>query len=142
MGKLHWSAGAVVMCVLACGVTHPVDDVDEGEPDELAQPLEVEDGDAEQGEDEPSVVATRGAGCLNTSSSSSSGSTGGARQSSNSTGGSRSSQCSNSCKSRCTNRVPEQACFYCQAACLCRCAGDSKCAQQNSAAAKRLGTTC
>ncbi len=48
--------------------------------------------------------------------------------------------CSSSCPSTCTGNVPEQACYYCQAACLCRCAGDQACASQNAAAACDLGT--
>jgi hypothetical protein len=53
-----------------------------------------------------------------------------------------SSNCSTSCQSTCTGSVPEQACLYCQAACLCRCSGDTQCAQQNSQSARALGTTC
>lgn len=56
--------------------------------------------------------------------------------------GSGSGSCSSSCPSTCTGNVPEQACFYCQAACVCACAGDTKCATENRAAAASLGTTC
>jgi len=48
--------------------------------------------------------------------------------------------CSNNCSSACTGDVPEQACFYCQAACLCRCSGDNVCADENAASACQLGT--
>ena len=36
----------------------------------------------------------------------------------------------------------EQACYYCQAASVCDCAGDSGCAAQNRQSAASLGTTC
>lgn len=55
-------------------------------------------------------------------------------------GGGGSSSCTTRCQSMCTGRVPEQACLYCQAACLCRCANNSSCAQQNAATACSLGT--
>lgn len=48
--------------------------------------------------------------------------------------------CAASCPSTCGGNVPEQACLYCQAACVCRCAGDSQCASQNAQAACSLGT--
>lgn len=50
------------------------------------------------------------------------------------------SDCSNQCASTCTGNVPEQACYYCQAACLCRCAGDQACADENAQSACGLGT--
>jgi hypothetical protein len=50
--------------------------------------------------------------------------------------------CSAACPSTCTGNVPEQACFYCQAACLCACANDSACEAANRQSAMSLGTTC
>jgi hypothetical protein len=57
--------------------------------------------------------------------------------------GGNGSSCGTQCPSSCTGNVPEQACLYCQAACVCRCAGDSQCAAANAQVACSLGTcTC
>jgi hypothetical protein len=58
-------------------------------------------------------------------------------------GGGGGGNCSAQCPSNCDPNVPAyQACLYCQAACLCKCAGDSSCCQSNASSAASLGTTC
>lgn len=55
-------------------------------------------------------------------------------------GGGGSGDCGSGCATTCTGTIPEMACYYCQAACLCRCAGEAACAQENAHSACRLGT--
>ena len=54
-------------------------------------------------------------------------------------GGGGGDTCSTKCEGMCTGATPEQSCLYCQAACLCRCAGDTSCAEQNARQAAALG---
>ncbi len=60
-----------------------------------------------------------------------------------SNGGGNGADCSSQCPSTCgSGSAPVQACLYCQAACLCECAGDSSCAAANRSSAMQLGTAC
>jgi hypothetical protein len=41
--------------------------------------------------------------------------------------------CDDSCDLQCEQGLPGQACTYCQAACLCRCAGEQGCVDSSCA---------